>query len=236
MRLRKKKWARPELESSNLFICDAKTLKGKWHEEFDNDNEIYLELGCGMGAFVAAASQKYSDKNFVAVDLKDEVLVYALRKVKQVESKNVRLTAMNIMGIGDVFEKGEVSRIYINFCNPWPKLRHKKRRLTHSKFLAFYKSFLVEGNQIWFKTDDDELFEESVEYFEKCGFKIKYITRDLHKSGFPNNIVTEYESKFLQKGVKIKFLIAELVDIDMHMKYKNMDKEKNTRYELNKKE
>ncbi|WP_035289621.1 tRNA (guanosine(46)-N7)-methyltransferase TrmB [Clostridium sp. KNHs214] len=210
MRLRKKWWARPELEKSEAFISDAKELKGRWHEEFRNDNDIYLELGCGRGGFVSKAALKHLDKNFVAVDLKDEVLIYVLRRLQEEEITNVRITAMNIMGISDVFQKGEIKRIFINFCNPWPKERHKKRRLTHTKFLEYYKQFIEKGCQIWFKTDDDELFEESLEYFKESGFSFKYLTRDLHNENFNDNIVTEYESKFVEQGIKIKFLIAEL--------------------------
>lgn len=210
MRLRKKWWARPELEESNLFIPDAKVMKGKWNEEFKNNNDIYLELGCGRGGFISQAALKYPNKNFVAVDLKDEVLIYALKKIQDEELENVRLTAMNIMGISEVFEKGEVKRIFINFCNPWPKERHKKRRLTHTKFLEYYKQFIEKKTEIWFKTDDDELFEESLEYFKDSGFSLKYVTRDLHSEQFEENIVTEYESKFVSQGIKIKFLIAEL--------------------------
>ncbi|MFD3156273.1 tRNA (guanosine(46)-N7)-methyltransferase TrmB [Haloimpatiens sp. FM7330] len=211
MRLRKKWWARPELEESVFFVSDAKQLKGKWNEKFKNNNDIYLELGCGRGGFVSQAAVKYPNKNFVAVDLKDEVLVYVLRKIEEIEVENIRLTAMNIMGINEVFDKGEVKRIFINFCNPWPKERHKKRRLTHTKFLTYYKEFIEQGTQIWFKTDDDELFEESIEYFKESGFELKYLTRDLHNDDFEDNIVTEYEAKFTERGIKIKFLIAELL-------------------------
>ena len=101
-----------------------------------------------------------------------------------------------------------MDRIYINFCNPWPRGKHKKRRLTFPKKLSVYKTFLTEQGEIWFKTDDDELFEESIEYFNETGYEIKYITRDLHESGFEENTVTEHEQMFSEMGIKIKFLIA----------------------------
>ncbi|MGL4773786.1 MAG: tRNA (guanosine(46)-N7)-methyltransferase TrmB, partial [Clostridium sp.] len=100
-------------------------------------------------------------------------------------------------------------RIYINFCNPWPKERHKKRRLTHNRQLEKYKTFLRPEGEIWFKTDDDPLFEESLEYFKESGFNIEYITYDLHKSGFKGNVVTEHEKMFTGMGIKTKFLIAK---------------------------
>ncbi|MCD2347289.1 tRNA (guanosine(46)-N7)-methyltransferase TrmB [Clostridium guangxiense] len=211
MRLRKKRWARPEMEESPLCITNPSEYKGRWKEVFKNNNDIYLELGCGRGEFVSKIAARNPDKNFIAIDLKDEVLVLALRKVVESEITNAVIVPLQIAFINDVFDKGEISRIYINFCNPWPKDRHKKRRLTHTKFLTKYKEFLRESSEIWFKTDDDELFTESLDYFSECGFEIKYITYDLHKSDFKGNIETEYEKKFSSQGIKIKFLIAKLL-------------------------
>jgi tRNA (guanine-N7-)-methyltransferase len=211
MRLRKKWWARPEMEASSLVVTEPKNLKGKWREEFNNGNKIYLELGCGRGQFITGRARENPDINFIGVDLKDEVLIYALKKVAAAELENVRLIPMNIMGIGEVFEKDEISRIYINFCNPWPKDRHKKRRLTHTKFLTEYKRFIRPHTEIWFKTDDTELFVESQEYFKESGFSIEYMTYDLHSSGFEENVVTEYEEKFTELDMKTMFLIGKLI-------------------------
>ncbi|HEY8890029.1 MAG TPA: tRNA (guanosine(46)-N7)-methyltransferase TrmB [Clostridium sp.] len=218
MRLRKKYWARPELESSHIVITDQYAYTGKWSEEFKNGNEIHLELGCGKGKFIAEKSKKNPNINFIGMDLKDEVLVFALRKVLEVrevqgvQNINVRLMPINIAFIDDVFQKDEISRIYINFCNPWPKDRHNKRRLTHTKFLTNYKKFLKPGSEIWFKTDDVELFENSLEYFKESGFKILFSTYDLHNSDFKDNVVTEYEAKFAGLGMKAMFLQAKLIE------------------------
>ncbi|MBU3180596.1 tRNA (guanosine(46)-N7)-methyltransferase TrmB [Clostridium psychrophilum] len=217
MRLRKKYWARPEMEASHIVITDQYDHKGNWSKEFKNNNEIYLELGCGKGKFISEKSKQNLDINFIGIDLKDEVLVFALRKVIEVrkikgqEDINVRLMPLNIMLIDDVFSKDEISKIYINFCNPWPKERHNKRRLTHTKFLTNYKKFLKPGSEVWFKTDDFELFNDSIEYFKECGFEILYSTYDLHKSDFKDNIVTEYEAKFTELGKKAMFLRAKLI-------------------------
>lgn len=211
MRLRKKWWARPEMEASPLVIINPKELKGKWQEEFKNNNDIYLELGCGRGRFITTRAQQNPNINFIGVDLKDEVLIYALKKLADTELQNARLIPMNIAGIAEVFEKDEISRIYINFCNPWPKDRHNKRRLTHTKFLTEYKKFLKPNSEIWFKTDDTELFEDSQEYFKASGFSIEYLTYDLHNSEFEENVVTEYEEKFTSLGMKTMFLIARLL-------------------------
>lgn len=217
MRLRKKPWARPELESCNFFIVNPKDYKGKWNESFDNKNEIYLELGCGKGTFVSVHGAKNKDKNYMAIDIKDEVLVLAKRNIeKAYEEKNepldnVKLMAQEIGLINDILgEEDRVDRIYINFCNPWPKEKHKKRRLTHTRQLESYKKFLIDNGEIWFKTDDDNLFEESLDYFKESEFNIIYKTYDLHNSEYDKeNVRTEHENMFTEKGIKIKFLIAK---------------------------
>lgn len=211
MRLRKKWWARPEMEASHLTIMNPKEYIGKWNEEFKNDNDIYLELGCGRGQFICSSAYNNKNINYIGIDLKDEVLVYALRKAIEIELENLRIVPMNIIGIDELFEKNEISRIYINFCNPWPKERHKKRRLTHTRFLTMYRKFLKAGSEIWFKTDDLGLFEESQNYLKQNGFQISYLTYDLHESGFTGNVNTEYEEKFTALGMKIMFLIGKMV-------------------------
>lgn len=214
MRLRKKWWARPELEQSPVVVIDPKENKGRWNEVFGNGNDIYLELGCGRGGFIAARAAQEKDKNFIAIDLKDEVLIYALEKVNNEKLTNVRLIPMNISWVADIFDRDEISRIFINFCNPWPKLRHNKRRLTHGRFLTLYKEFIKPESEIWFKTDDKGLFVDSIEYFKDNGFDVIYLTYDLHNSGFDRNVLTEYEAKFTSLGMNTMFLIAKLKSSD----------------------
>ncbi len=216
MRMRRKPWARPELESCHFFIQKPSEYRGRWKEFFKNDNPIYLELGCGKGTFMAVHGAENPNINYIAIDIKDEVLVLAKRNIekayeeKKHELNNVALMSQEIALIDDMLSKEDiVDRIYINFCNPWPKDRHKKRRLTHTRQLEKYKTFLRKEGEIWFKTDDDELFEESLEYFKDCNLEIKYITYDLHNSGFEGNVVTEHEEMFTKQGIKTKFLIAE---------------------------
>jgi tRNA (guanine-N7-)-methyltransferase len=210
MRLRKKWWARPEMEKSPLVITEPTQYSGKWSEVFGNSNDIHLELGCGRGDFIIKVASQNPNKNYIAIDLKDEVLVYVLRKVQEAELGNIRIIPLQIAFIEDVFSENEISRIYINFCNPWPKDRHNKRRLTHTKFLTKYKKFIKPNTEIWFKTDNVDLFDASIEYFKDNGFNIEYYTYDLHNSDFHENIVTEYESKFVSLGMKIMFLKAVL--------------------------
>ena len=215
MRMRRKPWARPELAACSYYIGSPSEFKGKWNTVFDSDKPVYMELGCGKGGFIAQAALKYPDINFLALDIKSEMLAFARRTIEQFckaadkDVKNVRLVTQNIERIFLSFgENDSIDRIYINFCNPWPRLKHKKRRLTHTRQLEQYKVFLKNGGEIHFKTDDDELFEESVEYFSEAGFEISYITRDLHSSDYTFNIMTEHERVFSAEGKKIKFLIA----------------------------
>lgn len=215
MRMRRKPWARPELEACPFCIQDPAEHKGKWHDMFGNDNPIYMELGCGKGGFISLVASKHANINYLAIDVKSEVLVLAKRKIEaeysilEMDINNVKIMSQNIEQIDSAFDENDkVDRIYINFCNPWPKDRHNKRRLTYPKQLQKYKIFLKHGGEIWFKTDDDGLFEESIPYLNETGFTIKYITRDLHNSGFEENVVTEHENMFTEMGIPTKFLIA----------------------------
>ena len=137
----------------------------------------------------------------------------AKRKIEKVYNEkpvqNILLVCKNVEKIEDLFSKQDkITRIYINFCNPWPRKKHKKRRLTHIRQLEHYKTFLLPGRKIYFKTDDDELFEETLMYLDEAGFEVDKITRDLHSENMPENIITEHETMFSEQGIKIKFLIA----------------------------
>ena len=219
MRLRKKPWARPELEACNFFVQNPKEYKGKWSSSFKNEGIMYLELGCGKGNFVSVHGARNKDKNYIAIDIKDEVLVLAKRNIERVYKENneildnVKLMAQEIGLINDILgEEDKIDRIYINFCNPWPKAKHKKKRLTHIKQLEHYKEFLSAGSEIFFKTDDDELFNDSIKYLEESNFTILSKTFDLHNEDIfdGKNIETEHEKMFLDEGIKIKALIAKL--------------------------
>lgn len=215
MRMRRKPWARPELEACEFFIEPASENKGKWHASFKVKQPLHIELGCGKGSFIAQAALKYPQINFLGVDIKSEVLAVGRRTiVKYFEEENkpinnILLTAQNIERIEQMLTSEDTAqRIYINFCNPWPRAKHKKRRLTFPKQLELYKMFLEPGGEIHFKTDDNPLFEESILYFEQSGFKVTQVSRDLHSSGFTENIVTEHEKMFTEQGLPIHRLVA----------------------------
>lgn len=212
MRIRKKRWAIPELEVCDYFIKDCENYKGKWQTKFKKKQPLQLELGCGKCGFIAELAFQNPDINYLAVDIKSDMLGVGRRNiVKRFENTgrqvdNILLTAKNIEQIDDIISpQDEVQRIYINFCNPWPRKKHKKRRLTYPRLLEKYKQFLVKGGEIRFKTDDDELFAESLEYFEQCGFEMLKCTYDLHNSDITDNIMTEHEKMFSEQGIKIKY-------------------------------
>ena len=217
MRIRHKPWAKPELEACPFYIADPQEQKGKWYTLFeDSSKPLYVELGCGKGGFISQAAPAHPEVNFIAMDIKNEMLVLAKRKLeaayeeKGTSPDNVRIAIQNIERLELAWDENDrADRIYINFCNPGPKKKHKKRRLTHTRQLVNYKKFLK--GQLWFKTDDDELFEESFEYFAEAGYKIIYSTHDLHAESTYENFVTEHEKMFTDEGKKIKFLIAEPV-------------------------
>ena len=216
MRIRYKKWARPELEASPFYIDKPEEIKGKWKAYFGNSHPIHLELGCGKGQFISEVASENLDINYIAIDLVDVMLGLAKRNVeakykeKNIEPKNIVLTRFDIERILLILEKqDEIERIYINFCNPWPKGKHRKKRLTHTRQLEKYKEFLKENGEIYFKTDDDDLFQSSLIYFEEAGFEIIKKTYDLHTEPiFEKNIETEHEKMFSEQGIKIKALIG----------------------------
>lgn len=215
MRMRHKPYAEPELAACPFFVTDPEKQKGNWQSVFAKPQPLILELGCGKGGYAAAYAASHPEQNYLAVDYLSDVLVLAKRKIEEKyaeagqENDNCRITVLNIQWIeNNLSESDRVERIHINFCNPWPKKSHNKRRLTHTRQLLQYRSFLKPEGEIWFKTDDDELFEESLAYFEEAGFTLRYLSRDMHKDEPSFNIRTEYEEKFSALGVPIKALIA----------------------------
>ena len=220
MRIRYKKWARPELEASSFYVDNPEDLRGNWKNYFKNpDLPIHLELGCGKGQFISKIASTNLNINYIAIDLVDAMLGLAKRNVeseykeKSIHPDNVVLTRFDIDRILLIFSKEDkIDRIYINFCNPWPKGKHRKKRLTHTRQLEKYKTFLTPGGEIFFKTDDDDLFLSSLGYFKEAGFEIVKKTYDLHsESDFWDNIETEHEKMFSEQGIKIKAVIAKLL-------------------------
>ena len=214
VRMRRKKWALPELTACPWVLLESDPYRGRWRSLFPREQPLHLELGCGKGVSTAEMAFAERNVNFVAIDISTDVLGVARRNIAERYGAepvdNVRLAVKECSFISQAFApEDRVERIYISFCNPWGQRdRHKKRRLTHPRQLMQYRQFLAEGGEIWFKTDDDGLFDDSIGYFRECGFVIQYLTRDLHASGFSPNYVSEHEAMFTRQGVATKFLIA----------------------------
>ncbi len=211
MRARKKKNADKRLTlCESVLLSDPCSYKGKFSELFKNTNEIHLELGCGKGAFISEMARLHPDKNFIAFEKVKDVLVMAAEKLTADPLPNVYLVLGDAKDLPDIFEKGEVSRIYLNFSDPWPKHKQEKRRLTHKNFLSLYREILKQDGAVFFKTDNQKLFEFSLNEFCGEGFFLQNITFDLHNSKFEGNVMTEYEKRFSEEGFPIYRLEAYL--------------------------
>lgn len=205
MRLRKKPWIEERIrELSHVLVDEPAVYKGKWRQYFRNENPLHVEVGTGKGRFITTLARENPAINYIGMEYMRDVIYYAARKAVCNELKNIALLCFDVRHILDVFDYGEIDRLYINFCDPWPKNRHAKRRLTHHEFLARYKQILVPGGEIHFKTDNEQLFAYSLnEFAADRAFQLKNITFDLHNSTFAGNVMTEYEEKFSSKGMKI---------------------------------
>jgi tRNA (guanine-N7-)-methyltransferase len=217
MRIRTKPWAGPELDACPFFVRHPEQFIGRWHSLFAREQPVCLELGCGKGLFLAGAAPANPQINYLGIDLKDAVLGPAKRNIEQSfaaagrETDNVILAALNIEQILNAMDsRDRVRWIWINFCNPWPRKKHQKRRLTHPRQLENYKKLLEPSGEIRFKTDDDALLADTLGYLEQCGFQVTYKTVDLHADTPQDNIMTEHEAMFVQKGIAIKALTAKL--------------------------
>lgn len=204
MRLRNIPNAKDKLDKSNYIIHNYLEMKGNFKKVFFNDNPIYLEIGTGKGNFIIENAKRYPNINFIGIEKYDSVLVRAIEKIDELELNNLRFIRMDAKEIENVFDK-EISKLYLNFSDPWPKDRHEKRRLTSDVFLEHYDNIFADKKIIEFKTDNRKLFEYSVKSFTDYNYKIQSLSLDLH-SDVTDNIMTEYEAKFSNKGQVIYYV------------------------------
>lgn len=202
MRLRKKPWIGEALQEFQSFVLphSCEENKGRWNEIFGRSAPLYVELGTGKGRFISEMAALHPHINFIGIEAQQDVLYYAAKKVAAKEVTNVRLLVFDINHIMNIFAYGEVDRFFINFCDPWPKNKHAKRRLTYRRFLEMYRQLIASGGEIHFKTDNEKLFEFSLNEFAYADLKMSNITFDLHNSSFAGNVMTEYEIKFSSQG------------------------------------
>lgn len=206
MRLRHKPNAIPEMKENSKIYFDASVNKGKWKEIFGNGNPIHLEIGAGKGDFVTQMANLHKDINYIALEMNTNAFVVASRKILDQDIKNVRGIIGNAENLEEFFDEGEIDKIYLNFSTPWPKKRHHKRRLSHKRFLDRYKKIITDGAELELKTDNEDFFDASLEYFEDFGMYITKVDRDLDIN---QSVVTEYEDKFRKRSMPIYFVAAK---------------------------
>lgn len=192
-----------------VMIKDPAEKKGTWREIMPEAREVWLELGCGKGAFTVQTAKANPDVLLLAVERVPDAMVIGMERAMAEEIGNVRFMDADAAALCDYFEKGEADRIFINFCDPWPRKKNAKRRLTSPIFLKIYKEVLKAGGEIHFKTDNLPLFEYSLETFAEAGYELLEVTNDLHGEGICG-VMTDYEKKFHEQGVKINRCVAKI--------------------------
>lgn len=213
MRLRNVPGAREVMIENEFVFTEPENMAGTWKEVFGNNNPVRIEIGMGKGRFITTLAQMNPDINYIGIEKYSSVLLRAVEKQDELRLSNLRFIRMDAENIGDVFAKGEVDRIYLNFSDPWPKDRNAKRRLTSRQFLERYTDILKDDGYVEFKTDNRGLFDFSVEEVkESPKWELTTVTYDLHNDAdlVEGNVMTEYEEKFSSQGNPICKLIARL--------------------------
>lgn len=203
MRMRYKPWAEDYLKSHPELVDMDGSHARHISDWFDKDQEIYIEIGSGMGQFITTLAGQNPDINFISLEREKSVVVNIVDKVKELGLTNIKLICNDALELNEYFKDGEIDRIYLNFSDPWPKKRHTKRRLTYRTFLALYKQVLKEDGELHFKTDNRGLFAYSLESMSQFGMYFTKLNLNLHQEDDEDNIETEYERKFSDKGSRI---------------------------------
>lgn len=214
MRLRRKPWIEEAIKQyrSVLYLEAPTELKGRWREQFPHPEQpLFLEFGTGKGQFISQMADHLRDVNFIGMERQEGVIYYAAKKLFDAEPPitNARLILGDVSEMLDIFAPGEVDGIYLNFSDPWPKARHAKRRLTHRSFLEKYALLLKPEGSLYFKTDNRDLFDFSIEELTSLGWQLSDVTYDLHSAPVEGDVETEYEEKFSRKGNKVCRLAAK---------------------------
>lgn len=209
MRLRNIKGADEFIANYPFVIQNPSEHKEKWSEVFGNNNPIHIEIGMGKGKFLMELAEKNPQINYIGVERYSSVLLRALQKHQETELNNLYFLCIDATLVEDIFQCGEIQKIYLNFSDPWPKDRHAKRRLTSREFLKRYDKILASDGTLEFKTDNRPLFDFSLEEVKEAGWKLENYTYDLHHNQemCENNIMTEYEEKFSSMGNPIHKMI-----------------------------
>lgn len=209
MRLKNIPGANEYVNNSNYVVLEPQNYKSKWKSVFENNHPIHIEIGMGRGDFIINMALQHPEINYIGIEIYDSVIYKAIKKLESFDNivSNLRIIRMDATNIENVFYK-EISRIYLNFSDPWPKARHEKRRLTSQEFLSRYENIFCDEKQIFQKTDNLALFEFSIQSLSNSGYKLKNVTYDLYSNMIEDNVATEYEKKFVKNGTLINRLEA----------------------------
>lgn len=209
VRLKKVKGAKEKIEASDYIILEPKKYIGTWQAMFENNHKIHIEIGMGKGNFIIENAKRYPEINFIGIEKFDSVIVRAVEKLDQLEETlpNLKLIRMDALEITEVFQN-EIDTIYLNFSDPWPKKRHQNRRLSSPTFLKKYDSLFQNDKRIVMKTDNRHLFEYSVMSIANYGYQLEALSFDLYQDNVKDNIPTEYEERFVNKGLNIYRMVA----------------------------
>ncbi len=210
MRVRNISNAKELLKEYSYYIEQPNLFKSNWSTYFKNNNPIHIEIGMGKGQFLTTLAKINTSINYIGIEKIEELVLKSLRNIEEQDLENIRLLHLNALNLQEIFETGEVGRIYLNFSDPWPKVRHAKRRLTHSNFLNMYKNILNKDGEIHLKTDSLDLFEFSLDEFSKEKFYLNEVIYDLYKKDCNEIAKTEYEEKFIAQGKPIYKCIASI--------------------------
>jgi len=202
MRLKNVKGAKEIIEKSSYVLKNPNDYKGRFSDLFGNDNPIYIEIGMGKGDFIINNALLFPNINFIGIEKFDSVLVRAVQKLEDKKIDNLKLIRFDAVMIEELFEH-EIDLIYLNFSDPWPKEKHRKRRLKSKEFLLRYDDIFKNEKRIIMKTDNRKLFEYSILSLTEYGYKIEKISLDLYNDEHVDNVPTEYETRFHNLGFPI---------------------------------
>ena len=209
-RVRRRQGTKEALQGYEQVILEPMGCRGQWQKLFDHDQPIHIEVGTGRGRFISTMARQHPECNFIGIEVIEEMVLEAVERMEKQGGlpPNLRMVWLNAELLEDIFAPGEVARIYLNFSDPWPKYRHRKRRLTHERFLEQYAVILSEGGELHQKTDNQGFFEYSRNTLAGAGWQLKNIQLDMYKKLPEDNVATEYETKYVRQGLPIYRLEA----------------------------
>jgi len=193
---------------AEVMATEPEKYRGNWCALFGNAHPLHLEIGCGKGRFAIGMAESHNDINFIAVEREEGALIMGAERISRNPLPNLRFASIDAIQLEQMFAPGEVERIYLNFSDPWPPNRQRKRRLTWRAYLEIYDSILSEQGDICFKTDNQRFFEWTIQEISQFGWLIQNVSLDLHNSDFEGNVMTEYEERFSAEGARIYRLEA----------------------------